>query len=548
MTKALKSWLGKWSKEHQPQPELQQKLKVLALLDEITQNICQSLDFEFAFSQIAPKLKELIPFDYLFLFSRSSKQDVLGLENFFSESPKVTLEKGYQIKLMDGLLSGVLRDKKPHLEWDYKPTEERSDFDRLTARLKLRSLLLLPLVDSGPVQALLILGSQKDKSYTEKEREILEPIVHHLTMSRKIADLFKGLKLAYENLKNRPEENKQVDQFKIMKEVTSAVVHDFNNILATVLGRTQILQMKIEPLTLADKEKLQKSLKVIEKAVAEGGQLLSKLSRLYKPKSELRQLDLKEIIDDAVQITKSQWPDKVNGKQIEVETDKESNQINMIMGDGAELKVAFSDLILFTAQALPLNAKLTLWLGQDANQVRVNFRSSDKLDKLTLWQEKVPAELENCESLIQRQKGRISLEGKPEPGHLISLSFPAVPSTPAPDLPPPERVSATASPGSFQILLFEEQQSLGDILQEYLNFLGFRVRKFQNSKLALEVFNSDKFDLVFTDVGRAGMFGWNFIEQVKKVKPEVPVVIIAAKGISLNESELEKQGIFGVIY
>ncbi|HKZ21978.1 MAG TPA: response regulator, partial [candidate division Zixibacteria bacterium] len=77
---------------------------------------------------------------------------------------------------------------------------------------------------------------------------------------------------------------------------------------------------------------------------------------------------------------------------------------------------------------------------------------------------------------------------------------------------------------------------------------GFRVRKFQNSKLALEIFNSDKFDLVFTDVGRAGMFGWNFIEQVKKIKPEVPVVIIAAKGISLNKSELEKQGIFGVIY
>lgn len=134
---------------------------------------------------------------------------------------------------------------------------------------------------------------------------------------------------------------KQVDQLKVMKEVTSTVVHDFNNILATVLGRTQILQMKIEPLTLADKEKLLKSLKVIEKAVADGSQLLSNLSQLYKPRPELKQLDLRELIDDAVQITKSQWPEKLNGKQIEVETVKEENQGELIMGDGAELKVAF---------------------------------------------------------------------------------------------------------------------------------------------------------------------------------------------------------------
>jgi CheY-like chemotaxis protein len=332
-----------------------------------------------------------------------------------------------------------------------------------------------------------------------------------------------------------------------MKEVTSTVVHDFNNILATVLGRTQILQMKIEPLTLADKEKLLRSLKVIEKAVADGSQLLSNLSQLYKPRPELKQLDLRELIDDAVQITKSQWPEKLNGKQIEVETVKEENQGELIMGDGAELKVAFSDLILFTVNYIPSGAKLTLQVEQDSKLVRVNFKSAAQSGNLTP-SEKVPTELGNCQAIISKQEGTITVEGQAEPGNLISVSFPVVPSIPTPSRPSKKQVHTTASPGTFQILLFEEQQSLGDILQEYLHFLGFKVRKFQNSKLALEVFNSDKFDLVFTDVGRAGMFGWNFIEQVKKIKPEVPVVIIAAKGISLNKPELEKQGIFGVIY
>ncbi len=547
MAKVLKSWLGKWSKEHQPHPELQQKLKVLALLDEITRNICQSLDFEFTFSQIGPQLKELVPCDYLFLFGCSNKKNVLELESFLAENKSVALEKGYQIKLTSGLLSGVMRDKKPHLELNYKSADKGNDFDHLTTQLKIRSFLAVPLADSGPVQAILILGSQKDKSYTEKELEILEPIAHHLTMSRKIADLFAGLKLAYENLKSTQEATKQIDQLKVMKEVTSTVVHDFNNILATVLGRTQILQMKIEPLTLADKEKLLKSLKVIEKAVSDGSQLLSKLSQLYKPRLELQQLDLREIIDDAVQITKSQWPEKLNGKQIEIELDEKTDPADKILADGAELKVAFSDLILFTANYIPSGAKLTLQVGQDSKQVRVNFKSEAKSVN---WvpSEKIPPELGNCEAIISKQKGTISVEGQAEPGNLISVFFPVVPLTPTPSVPSKDEVSSPVSSGSFQILLFEEQQSLGDILQEYLHFLGFKVRKFQNSKLALEIFNSDKFDLVFTDVGRAGMFGWNFIEQVKKIKPEVPVVIIAAKGISLNKSELEKQGIFGVIY
>jgi len=547
MAKVLKSWLGKWSKEHQPHPELQQKLKVLALIDEITQNICQSLDFEFTFSQVVSKLKELIPFDYLFLFSRLNKQDLLELESCFAGKQTSPLEKGYKIKLDSTVLSGVIRDKKPQLESNYKSTDTGSGFDRLTAQLKIRSFLVVPLADSGPVQCILILGSRKDHSYTEKELEILEPIGHHLTMARKNAHLFSSLKLAYENLKSTQEAAKQVDQLKIMKEVTSTVVHDFNNILATVLGRTQILQMKIEPLTLEDKEKLLKSLKVIENAVADGSQLLSKLSQLYKPKLELKPLDLKEIIDDAVQITKSQWPGKLNGKQIEIESDEKPDQAEKILADGAELKVAFSDLILFTANYLAKGARLTLQVGQDAKQARVNFRSGDKSGN-RMPSEKVPPQLENCQAILNKQKGTLSVEGKTEPGNLISVSFPVVPSSSTPSVPSQEEVSSPVSSGTFQILLFEEQQSLGDILQEYLHFLGFRVRKFQNSKLALEVFNSDKFDLVFTDVGRAGMFGWNFIEQVKKIKAEVPVVIIAAKGISLNESELKKQGIFGVIY
>ena len=547
MAKVLKSWLGKWSKENQPHPELQQKLKVLALIDEITQNICQSLDFEFTFSQTVPKLKELIPFDYLFLFNRYNKEGLLELESYFGEKQTPPLEKGYKIKLDSTVLSGVIRDKKPHLESNYKSADKGSGFDRLAGQLKIRSFLVVPLADSGPVQCILILGSRKDHSYTEKELEILEPIGHHLAMARKNADLFSGLKLAYENLKNNQQMTKQVDQLKIMKEVTSTVVHDFNNILATVLGRTQILQMKIEPLTLTEKEKLLKSLKVIEKAVSDGSQLLSRLSQLYKPKPGLKQLDLKEIIEDAVQITKSQWPEKLNGKQIEIESDEKIDQASKILADGAELKVAFSDLILFTANYLPKGTRLTLHVIQDSKQARVNFKSAGKLGNL-IPSEKIPPELGNCEAIISKQKGTITVDGQAQPGNLISVFFPVVPSTSTPSVPSKDEVSSPVRSGTFQILLFEEQQSLGDILQEYLHFLGFRVRKFQNSKLALEVFNSDKFDLVFTDVGRAGMFGWNFIEQVKKIKAELPVVIIAAKGISLNESELEKQGIFGVIY
>src|SRR4030066_1382078 len=544
MAKVLKSWLGKWSKEHQPHPELQQKLKVLAVIDEITQNICQSLDFEFTFSQVVPKLKELVPFDYLFLFSRSNKEDLLELESCFGEKFGSPLDKGYQIKPDSAVLAEVIRNKKPHLELDYKSADKGSSFDSLTTQLKIRSFLVVPLADSGPVQAILILGSQKGHSYTEKELEILEPIVHHLAMARKNAHLFAGLKLAYENLKNTQEATKQIDQLKVMKEVTSTVVHDFNNILATVLGRTQILQMKVEQLTVAEKEKLQKSLKGLEKAVADGGQLLSKFYQLYKSRPELKELDLQEVILDAVQITKSQWPDTLNSKQIEFESDDEPDQTDKILGDGAQLKVAFSDLILFAVNYIPHRAKLILHLGQDSKQIRVNFKSADKINKFTA-PEKVPPELRNCEAILSKHKGILNLQAGEEPGNLVSILFPKPPSA---RLLPKETSAPAGSTASFQILLFEEQQSLGDILQEYLHFLGFRVRKFQNSKLALEIFNSDKFDLVFTDVGRAGMFGWTFIEQVKKIKTKVPVVIIAAKGISLNNSELEKQGIYGVVY
>ncbi|OGC79651.1 MAG: hypothetical protein A2145_04035 [candidate division Zixibacteria bacterium RBG_16_40_9] len=544
MSQGLKSWWEKWSKKNQVYPELKQKLNLLISLEEITQTIYQSLDSKVSFAALASKLRELLAFDYLITFGWDSQNQILELENWFPEKLSFSLKKRDQFQLNSELVKGVIQNQKSLSKFNTPSTESYCGFEKLTAQMKIASAMIFPLINDSQTTGLLFVGRLKDQSYTENELELVKAITPHLALARKNFRLYEELNLTSTQRKNTEPQPNQTDTLRMMKEVTSQTVHDFNNLLATILGRTEILQMKINSGNFPEKENLLKGLGVIEKTVEQGSQLLTQLSQLYKPKPEFRELDLKELLEEAVKLTKSQSPDKLSTKTIEVKLDEKISEIDKILGDEAELKKAFTDLISLALNSIPSSGKLRTQISENDKQVLVQFKTKEKLSGI-ISAGKITQELTNSKAIISQHKGELILDEKGEAESFISIFFPRA-------HPVPKKIEARASmmahPNSGQILLFEEQQSLGDILQEYLQFLGYQVKKFKNPKLALEVFSSDKFDLVFTDVGRAGMFGWNFIEQIKKVKPEVPVIVIAAKGISFNTSELERQGIGGVIY
>src|SRR5574341_357473 len=293
MAKGLKRWWEKWSKKNQAHPDLKQRLNFIFSLDGIIRSVHQSLDAKVAFATLAGKLREHLAFDYLISFGWNGKNKILELEESFPEKLPSGLKKGNQVKPNSEQVLQVLQNQEGLSKLVTPAPDSFCGFEKLMAQLKMASAMIFPLFGDSQMAGLLLVGRLNPLDYTDYELETVEALVPHWALARLNGRLYEETRRADQNQVSQKEQTKPTPELKKMKEVTSKTVHDFNNHLATILGRTEILQMKLSKINLAEKENLLKSLSVIEKTVGQGTQLLTELSQLYKPKPQIRDLDLK---------------------------------------------------------------------------------------------------------------------------------------------------------------------------------------------------------------------------------------------------------------
>jgi DNA-binding NtrC family response regulator len=87
------------------------------------------------------------------------------------------------------------------------------------------------------------------------------------------------------------------------------------------------------------------------------------------------------------------------------------------------------------------------------------------------------------------------------------------------------------------IILVDDELDIAMVLEQGLERLGFRVFGLTDPLLALEHFqiNSDQYGLVISDLRMPVMNGYEFIKNIKKIKPEVIVFLMTAFEINDNE-------------
>ena len=90
---------------------------------------------------------------------------------------------------------------------------------------------------------------------------------------------------------------------------------------------------------------------------------------------------------------------------------------------------------------------------------------------------------------------------------------------------------------SKSVLLLDDEFDITTVLRQGLEKQGFRVFGFTDPLLALEHFqiNSNQYGLVISDLRMPAMNGYEFIKNVKKIKPEVQVFLMTAFEIDDKE-------------
>jgi CheY-like chemotaxis protein len=88
----------------------------------------------------------------------------------------------------------------------------------------------------------------------------------------------------------------------------------------------------------------------------------------------------------------------------------------------------------------------------------------------------------------------------------------------------------------LRILVVDDEPAVGDTVKMLLNIDGHEVETANNSTEALGLFESGRFDLVFTDFAMPGMNGHQLAAAIKAGAPEQPIVMITGHAGTLLPS------------
>lgn len=101
-----------------------------------------------------------------------------------------------------------------------------------------------------------------------------------------------------------------------------------------------------------------------------------------------------------------------------------------------------------------------------------------------------------------------------------------------------------------RLLIADDEQGIRDLFYFLLESQGFEVFTAQDGLAAIEMVTNDSFDLVFLDIHMPKMKGPEALKIIKRIQPEVPVVIFSSSCDPefIFETEAKQCGAFDCLY
>ncbi|WP_034632849.1 HD domain-containing phosphohydrolase [Maridesulfovibrio bastinii] len=83
----------------------------------------------------------------------------------------------------------------------------------------------------------------------------------------------------------------------------------------------------------------------------------------------------------------------------------------------------------------------------------------------------------------------------------------------------------------LKILVIDDEDFVRDTIKDYLMDSGFEVCSAGDGEEGLKVFNEEEPDAVLVDLNMPRMDGFAFLEQLKKIDEDVPVIVVSGAGL-----------------
>ncbi len=351
----------------------------------------------------------------------------------------------------------------------------------------------------------------------------------------------------------------QSEKLKSLGELAGGVAHNFNNALAVILGRAQLLKINIgPPPDKGERRKsiieLKKGLETIEKASLDGAETVRRIQEFSRRRDDDRyftSVDMNNIIDDALEFTKLNWKNGAESKGIKINIKKELSTLPSVSGSAAELREVLTNIINNAIFAMPQGGTITVKTFRKGGYACITVQDTGMgipeaiRDRIfdPFFTTKGPQSsglgMSVSYGIIERHRGTISVDSPEGKGTTFTIEIPFSEKTAEEG----KVVPISSGQKKVNILIVEDEEDVRNVLKDVLTHEGHRVETASNGKLGIEKFKKKNFDIVLTDLGMPGMSGWQVAEKIKAINGKIPIVLITGWSIDLKESEMREKGI-----
>jgi PAS domain S-box-containing protein len=356
----------------------------------------------------------------------------------------------------------------------------------------------------------------------------------------------------------------QSEKLRSLGELAGGVAHDFNNILAAILGRVQLLKMQFKtPPGVTEKRKsmidLVKSLEIIEKASFDGAETVRRIqefSRKRPDDKDFVQLNINELLDNALDFTRVRWKNNAESKGIKFDIKKTYAPVPSMLGSASELREVFTNLINNALDAMPDGGAMEVKTALEENTILIDITDtgvgiSEELQTrifdpffTTKGVQSTGLGMSISYGIINRHKGTIAVKSAEGKGTTFTITLPVAEKSLKKRA---EIKSVSLKQREVKILVIEDEDDVRQLLSDILFSEGHEVEVASNGNEGIEVFKKNTFDLVFSDLGMPDMSGWEVADAIKRINSLVPVVLVTGWNVEIKDSEKENASVDKVI-
>jgi len=101
--------------------------------------------------------------------------------------------------------------------------------------------------------------------------------------------------------------------------------------------------------------------------------------------------------------------------------------------------------------------------------------------------------------------------------------------------------------GRYHILVVDDEPLVAEALVGILRLENHDVAAAPDGSSALDAFRQTAFDIVLLDIGMPGMNGYRVAEEMKRLRPQVPVVLVTGWGEEIDHQRVKAARVERVI-